>query len=78
MKNCCVVVSGRMDWEPDTPVDQPNIREYTDRPYKTLVLPRDRLVSALLYHIYEKYSEKVKLSKINNQKFWNACIDIDM
>lgn len=45
VEECCTMVVGRVDWAPGS---QEGVeRNYTDRPYKTQVLARDRLAWAL-------------------------------
>lgn len=54
------LVVGRLDWTPQTPVNNPNEILYTDkRSYITRCLERDRLTACLLYEIEKKYLDVI-------------------
>lgn len=65
-------VLGRMDWSPDAGPDEGIERIFTDRPTKTEVLPRDKLVGVLHSHIIEQYSNNIELKygyEVNPESF---------
>ena len=49
----CTQVVGRKDWSPESEGDEGVEKIFTDRPVKTEVLPRDKLVGVLHDHIKE-------------------------
>ena len=53
----CSTVVGRKDWNPGASVDEGVERIFTDRPYKTRVIPRDRMVSCMYEHVKATYPE---------------------
>eukprot|EP00960_Hanusia_phi_P057556 763600-Hanusia_phi.AAC.4 len=57
----CTTVVGRMDWAPGAGEDEGIERIFTDRPYLTKVIARDRLVGVLERIVKEKYAEQVHL-----------------
>lgn len=62
VEKVCSVVVGRKDWSPEAKGDDGVERILTDRPVKTQVLPRDKLVGVLHQHITEKYANKIELN----------------
>ena len=58
VKRCSVVVLGRKDWAPGAGVDDGVERIFgDDRPYKTTVIPRDRLAGVLREVALDSYGE---------------------
>ena len=57
----CSTVVGRKDWNPGAPVDGGVERIFTDRPYLTRVIPRDRMVSVLYEHIRKQYDGTISI-----------------
>lgn len=55
----CSTVVGRKDWSPGAAVDAGVERVFSDRPYLTKVIQRDRLVSCLLQHAKEAYGDSI-------------------
>ena len=51
---------GRKEWTPQSP-SQPRVSLYSGRTYPTRVLQRDRLTSALLEEIANKYSDRIQV-----------------
>ena len=59
----CTTVVGRKDWSPEANGEEDGVeRIFTDRPVKTQVLPRDKLVGVLHQHIMENYSDQIQLN----------------
>jgi len=56
VKSYCQEVIGRKDWSPQGGEEGVE-RIFTDRPYKTMVLPREKLVGVLYKHITTNFSE---------------------
>eukprot|EP01041_Mallomonas_annulata_P003810 gene3810-7580_t len=55
-------VVGRMDWTPESPVDEPRELIFgTQKSYLTKCIQRDRLTACLLEEIREEYSTKIKV-----------------
>merc|ERR1740124_910674 len=62
VKRCSVVVLGRKDWAPGAGVDDGVERIFgDDRPYKTTVIPRDRLAGVLREVALGSYGEAITL-----------------
>ena len=58
VKRCSVIVLGRKDWAPGAGVDDGVERIFgDDRPYKTTVIPRDRLAGVLREVALDSYGE---------------------
>ena len=55
----CSTVVGRKDWAPGA--SEGIERIFTDRPYLTRVIPRERLVSCLLAHAEQKYGDAIEV-----------------
>ena len=53
----CATVRGRKDWAPGA--EDGVERIFTDRPYLTRVIPRDRIVACLLRHIDERFADAI-------------------
>ena len=62
VKRCSVIVLGRKDWAPGAGVDDGVERIFgDDRPYKTTVIPRDRLAGVLREVALDSYGEAITL-----------------
>eukprot|EP00548_Thalassiothrix_antarctica_P012517 CAMPEP_0194159742 /NCGR_PEP_ID=MMETSP0152-20130528/78007_1 /TAXON_ID=1049557 /ORGANISM="Thalassiothrix antarctica, Strain L6-D1" /LENGTH=618 /DNA_ID=CAMNT_0038869357 /DNA_START=189 /DNA_END=2045 /DNA_ORIENTATION=+ len=62
VEECCVTVVGRKDWAPGAGADEGVERIFgDDRPYKTKVIPRDRLSGVLRDVILESYGHAITL-----------------
>eukprot|EP00929_Paragymnodinium_shiwhaense_P053931 TRINITY_DN27038_c0_g1_i1.p1 TRINITY_DN27038_c0_g1~~TRINITY_DN27038_c0_g1_i1.p1 ORF type:complete len:621 (+),score=85.04 TRINITY_DN27038_c0_g1_i1:97-1959(+) len=59
VKKYAVGVVGRKDWPPGASPDEGVERIFTDRPYVTEVLARDRLVGVLLRAVRERYGHAI-------------------
>ncbi|EKX46622.1 hypothetical protein GUITHDRAFT_70296 [Guillardia theta CCMP2712] len=57
----CTTVVGRMDWAPGAGEDEGIERIFTDRPYLTKVIARDRLVGVLERIVKDKFGGQVHL-----------------
>lgn len=56
------LVLGRLDWQPDSPPDQPKLTRYTNtRTYKTRCIQRDRLAACLLRELRDKHASSVSV-----------------
>ena len=55
----CAAVVGRKDWAPGAGPDEGAERIFTDRPYTTQVIARDRLAGALYRHALENYPDAI-------------------
>lgn len=64
-------VYGRMDWSPQTTADNPVETIFTDRPYITKCVQRERLVGAILEDIKTKYSDSISC------EFLTECTNIE-
>ena len=61
-ERCCTYVLGRKDWAPGAGKDEGVERIFgDDRPYKTAVIPRDRLAGVLREVVMESHSDAVTL-----------------
>jgi len=60
--NVCTQVVGRKDWSPESEGDEGVEKIFKDRPCKTEVLPRDKLVGVMHDHIKENYAGKIELN----------------
>ena len=61
-ERCCTYVLGRKDWAPGAGADEGVERIFgDDRPYKTAVIPRDRLAGVLRETILDEYADAVTL-----------------
>ena len=67
----CTTVVGRMDWAPGSGPDEGVERIFTDRPYLTKVIARDRLVGVLHRVVTERYAEHVRIHH------GVACTDVE-
>lgn len=57
----CTAVVGRKDWSPEADSEEGVENIYTDRPYTTQVLPRDKLVGVLHKHVQENYPDQIEI-----------------
>ena len=57
----CATVVGRKDWSPGASMDEGVERIFTDRPYLTRVIPRDRMVSCLYEHAKSAYGGAIEI-----------------
>ncbi|KAH8052091.1 oxidosqualene cyclase [Aureococcus anophagefferens] len=55
----CAAVVGRKDWAPGAGPDEGAERIFTDRPYTTQVIARDRLAGALYRHALDTYPDAI-------------------
>lgn len=62
VQRCCTTVLGRKDWAPGAKEDEGVERIFgDDRPYKTKVIPRDRLAGVLREIVLSDYADAVTL-----------------
>ena len=61
IQNYTTTIVGRIDWTPDTPINQPREILFTDKSYTTHVIQRDRLTSCILEEIKNKYQHQISL-----------------
>ena len=57
----CSTCVGRKDWSPGSGVDEGVQRIFTDRPYLTRVIPRDRMVACLYEYVKSTYSDAIEI-----------------
>ena len=62
VESVCTAVVGRKDWAPDAAIDQGVERIFTDRPYTTQVLPREKLVGVLHDHILNNFADRIEMN----------------
>jgi kynurenine 3-monooxygenase len=62
VEQCCTYVLGRKDWAPGAGEDEGVERIFgDDRPYKTAVIPRDRLAGVLRERVITQHADAVTL-----------------